>query len=131
VGWLGLVASGMYLLNQGDILATAVPGFPIWDLAGLLGSTLWAVWLLTLGAMLLPARPYPLGSAAGPRHRGHHHRAIGPARWVRRQRHRRHRQRAAAVNGGARRQADDAARPAASLHRICWDRDVASVSHLA
>jgi hypothetical protein len=32
VGWAGLVASGLYLLNQGDILATAVPGFPggIW-----------------------------------------------------------------------------------------------------
>jgi hypothetical protein len=57
-GWLGLVASGMYLLNQGDILATAVPGFPVWDLGGLLGSTLWAVWLLALGVLLLrrPAR---------------------------------------------------------------------------
>jgi hypothetical protein len=53
VGWLGLVASGLYLANQGDILATAVPGFPVWDLAGLLGSTLWAVWLLALGAVLL------------------------------------------------------------------------------
>jgi hypothetical protein len=52
-GWLGLVASGMYLLNQGDILATAIPGFPVWDLGGLVGSTLWAVWLLALGAMLL------------------------------------------------------------------------------
>ena len=52
-GWLGPVASGMYLLNQGDILATAVPGFPVWDLGGLVGSTLWAVWLLALGAMLL------------------------------------------------------------------------------
>jgi hypothetical protein len=26
----------------GDILATAIPGFPVWDLGGLLGSTLWA-----------------------------------------------------------------------------------------
>jgi hypothetical protein len=57
-GWVGLVASGMYLSNQGDILATAVPGFPVWDLGGLLGSTLWAVWLLVLGVLLLrrPAR---------------------------------------------------------------------------
>jgi hypothetical protein len=57
-GWLGLLASGLYLANQGDILATAVPGFPVWDLAGLLGSTLWAVWLLILGVLLLrrPAR---------------------------------------------------------------------------
>jgi hypothetical protein len=35
------VVSAIYLLNQGDILATAVPGFPVWDLAGLLGSTGW------------------------------------------------------------------------------------------
>jgi hypothetical protein len=57
-GWVGLAASGLYLFNQGDILATAVPGFPVWDLAGLLGSTLWAVWLLALGVLLLgrPAR---------------------------------------------------------------------------
>jgi hypothetical protein len=52
-GWLGLAASGIYLTNQGDILATAIPGFPVWDLAGLLGSTLWAVWLLVLGVLLL------------------------------------------------------------------------------
>jgi hypothetical protein len=53
VGWLGLLASAMYLFNQGDILATAVPGFPVWDLGGLLGSSLWAVWLLALGVLLL------------------------------------------------------------------------------
>jgi hypothetical protein len=60
-GWLGLLASGMYLANQGDILATAVPGFPVWDLAGPLGSILWAVWLLALGALLLrrAAAPAP------------------------------------------------------------------------
>jgi hypothetical protein len=71
-GWLGLLASGLYLANQGDILATAVPGFPVWDLAGLLGSTLWAVWLLILGALLLrrPARTLsdqpPAGDTATP-----------------------------------------------------------------
>ena len=61
IGWAGLVASVFYLLNQGDILATAVPGFPIWDLAGLLGSTLWALWVIALGvAVLRPARrPVP------------------------------------------------------------------------
>jgi hypothetical protein len=40
VGWAGLVASVLYLSGQGDILATAVPSFPVWDLGGLLGSTL-------------------------------------------------------------------------------------------
>ena len=33
LGVTGLAVSTIYLLNQGDILATAVPGFPVWDLA--------------------------------------------------------------------------------------------------
>lgn len=41
LGAAGVAVSALYLLNQGDILATAVPGFPVWDLAGLLGSTAW------------------------------------------------------------------------------------------
>jgi hypothetical protein len=56
-GWAGLIASGLYLLNQGDILATAVPGFPVWDLAGLLGSTLWGLWVMALGVVVLRRRP--------------------------------------------------------------------------
>jgi hypothetical protein len=38
VGWAGLVASVLYLFNQGDILATAVGGFPVFDLAEPVGS---------------------------------------------------------------------------------------------
>jgi hypothetical protein len=58
LGVSGLVVSGIYLLNQGDILATAVPGFPVWDLAGLLGSTGWGLWVAALGVVLLrPVRP--------------------------------------------------------------------------
>ena len=53
LGVAGLVVSAVYLLNQGDILATAVPGFPVWDLAGLLGSTGWGLWVAALGATLL------------------------------------------------------------------------------
>jgi hypothetical protein len=52
-GWAGLIASGLYLFNQGDILATAVPGFPVWDLGGLLGSTLWGGWVIALGVAVL------------------------------------------------------------------------------
>src|SRR5215213_3138840 len=54
--WLavcGLVVSGLYLLNQGDIMATAIPSFPVWDLAGLLGSTGWGLWVAALGITLL------------------------------------------------------------------------------
>jgi hypothetical protein len=57
LGAAGLVVSAIYLLNQGDILATAVPGFPIWDLAGLLGSTGWGLWVAALGFVLLRPRP--------------------------------------------------------------------------
>jgi hypothetical protein len=61
-GWLGvtgLVASGLYLFNQGDILATAVPGFPVWELAGLVGSTGWGLWVTALGATVLVRRGRP------------------------------------------------------------------------
>jgi len=56
VGWAGLAASLLYLFNQGDILATAVPGFPVFDLAGFIGSSLWAIWLIALGVAVLRAR---------------------------------------------------------------------------
>jgi hypothetical protein len=53
VGVTGLAVSAIYLLNQGDILATAVPGFPVWDLAGLIGSTGWGLWVAALGVTVL------------------------------------------------------------------------------
>lgn len=49
VSYLGYVASGIYLLAQGDLFASVIPGFPNWELAGLLGSTLWLAWLLIVG----------------------------------------------------------------------------------
>lgn len=49
VGWSGLATSLLYFLNQGDIMATALPDFPVWDLAGLLGSTTWGLWVAALG----------------------------------------------------------------------------------
>ena len=53
LGAVGIVVSFLYLLNQGDVLATAVPGFPVWDLAGLLGSTGWGLWVAALGVCVL------------------------------------------------------------------------------
>jgi hypothetical protein len=62
LGVTGLAVSAIYLLNQGDVLATAVPGFPVWDLAGLLGSTGWGLWVAALGVTVLlsavPARRF-------------------------------------------------------------------------
>jgi hypothetical protein len=53
LGWAGLVVSALYFANQGDILATALPEFPVWDLAGFLGSTTWGLWVAALGLTLL------------------------------------------------------------------------------
>lgn len=51
--WLslaGFAAAGVYALAQGELLATALPGFPVWEPAGLIGSLL---WLAALGILLL------------------------------------------------------------------------------
>lgn len=53
LGGAGLAASAFYLLNQGDVLATAIPGFPVWDAAGFLGSTAWGLWIAALGVALV------------------------------------------------------------------------------
>jgi hypothetical protein len=60
LGAAGLVVSTVYLVNQGDILATAVPGFPVVDLAGLLGSTGWGLWVAALGVTLLRRTGHPI-----------------------------------------------------------------------
>jgi hypothetical protein len=51
--WAGFVAAGVYAMAQGELLATAMPGFPAWDAAGLVGSLLWLGWLIALGVVLL------------------------------------------------------------------------------
>ena len=68
-GWAGLGAAALYLLNQGDVLATAVPGFPVWDAAGLIGSTAWGLWVAALGVTLLLGGPRGFGG----------HRSVGAA----------------------------------------------------
>jgi Domain of unknown function (DUF4386) len=68
LGATGLAVSVLYLTNQGDILATAVPGFPVWDLGGLLGSTGWGLWVVALGVAVLmrPARVAETGDRSSP-----------------------------------------------------------------
>jgi hypothetical protein len=53
LGATGLAVSALYLLNQGDVLATAVPGFPVWDPAGPIGRTGWGIWIAVLGITIL------------------------------------------------------------------------------
>jgi Domain of unknown function (DUF4386) len=56
VSVLGVLAAVIYFLAQGELLATVIPGFPVWDLAGFLGSTLWLVWLVVIGVAWMRSR---------------------------------------------------------------------------
>jgi hypothetical protein len=49
ISLLGYVSSFIYLLAQAELLATVIPGFPVWNMAGFIGSTLWLIWLLIVG----------------------------------------------------------------------------------
>ena len=51
------MVSALYFLNQGDIMSTAIPDFPVADLAGAIGSTAWGIWVAALGFTLLVRRP--------------------------------------------------------------------------
>ena len=53
---MGIIASIIYLLAQGELFATVVPGFPAWDMAGFIGSTLWLMWLVITGIMFIKAK---------------------------------------------------------------------------
>lgn len=53
ISWLGYASSVIYLMAQADLFATVIPGFPVWDLAGFIGSTLWLLWLIITGTRFL------------------------------------------------------------------------------
>ncbi|MDX2305257.1 MAG: DUF4386 domain-containing protein [Microscillaceae bacterium] len=53
LAWLGYIASLIYFLAQAELFATVMPDFPVWDLAGFLGSTLWLLWLIMVGFRFL------------------------------------------------------------------------------
>jgi hypothetical protein len=56
IAWLGWFASGVYLLAQAELLAMAIPNFPVINWVGLYGSLLWLVWMLVLGIYLVKNR---------------------------------------------------------------------------
>lgn len=56
VAWLGWVASAVYLLAQTELLATAIPSFPVIGWAGLTGSLLWLSWMIVMGVYLVKYR---------------------------------------------------------------------------
>ncbi len=50
--WLaafGWGATAIYALAQLELFATVLPGFPVWEPAGAIGSTMWLIWLVALG----------------------------------------------------------------------------------
>lgn len=53
INWVGILSSCIYLLAQAELFATVMPGFPVWDMAGFIGSTLWLIWLIIVGIRFL------------------------------------------------------------------------------
>jgi hypothetical protein len=51
--WLGYIAAVIYLLAQAELFATVIPSFPVINIAGLIGSTLWLLWLVIIGIKFL------------------------------------------------------------------------------
>jgi Domain of unknown function (DUF4386) len=47
--WLGYISSFIYLLAQAELFETVINGFPSWNMAGFIGSTLWLIWLILIG----------------------------------------------------------------------------------
>ena len=56
VAWLGWFASAVYLLAQTELLATAIPDFPVIGWAGLYGSLLWLMWMFVIGIYIVKYR---------------------------------------------------------------------------
>ncbi len=56
VNWLGIICAAIYLLAQAELFATVIKGFPVWDMAGFIGSTLWLVWLIVVGVVFIKKR---------------------------------------------------------------------------
>jgi hypothetical protein len=54
--WLGYISSLIYLLAQAELFATVMPHFPVVDIAGFLGSTLWIIWLIITGIQFIRAK---------------------------------------------------------------------------
>lgn len=53
VNVLGIISASIYLMAQAELFATVMPGFPVWGMAGFMGSTLWLIWLVIIGIGLL------------------------------------------------------------------------------
>jgi len=54
--WFGYFSSAIYLLAQAELFTTVIPSFPVWDMAGFIGSALWLIWLIFLGIKFLKVK---------------------------------------------------------------------------
>lgn len=50
---LGYASSFIYILAQAELFSTVILDFPVWDLAGFIGSTLWLIWLIAIGVLFV------------------------------------------------------------------------------
>lgn len=53
MGWFGIISSFIYLLGQTELFATVIPSFPVIRWAAPIGSTLWLLWMIALGVLLI------------------------------------------------------------------------------
>ena len=53
INWFGFISAFIYFLAQAELFATVNKDFPVWEMAGFIGSTLWLVWLITIGIVLI------------------------------------------------------------------------------
>ncbi len=53
ISWMGIGSSIIYLMAEAELFATVLPQFPVWDLAGFIGSTMWLAWLIFIGVRML------------------------------------------------------------------------------
>lgn len=56
INWLGIISAFVYLLAQAELFATVIKGFPVWDMAGFIGSTAWLIWLIAVGIVFIKKR---------------------------------------------------------------------------
>lgn len=54
--WLGYTSSFIYTFAQTELFATVMPTFPVIDMAGFVGSTLWIIWLIVIGVILIKTK---------------------------------------------------------------------------
>lgn len=55
LAWLGFIASFIYFVAQAELFAPVIPGLPVIDMAGFIGSTLWLLWLILVGVKYINA----------------------------------------------------------------------------